>query len=390
MSDTHTTVTSQSWFSRIGSSISGTLFGLLLFLAAFVVLFWNEGRAVKTHKMLQEGAGAVISVESSSIDAANEGKLVHISGLATTGDELTDPIFEVTVNALKLHRSVEMYQWHESKSSETKKKLGGGTETVTTYSYSKKWSESLIDSSAFQKGGHDNPDAMIMESERWQAENVTLGAFRLTSSQVGGVSNEVQIPLTKDNKIKKQIAGKARLEGGTMYLGSKKHNKIGDFRIRLFQVLPTNVSIVAGQAGDSFASWKSQAGGSIAMLHTGIVPAAQMFEAAEAANTATTWILRFVGLMMMFMGLKMIVRILSVLADIVPFFGNIVGTGTSIIAFLVALVFALITIAVAWVFYRPLIAGGLIVAAIAVLGVAVMRGKKVGVAEEETAEEYER
>ncbi len=387
MSDNFTEVTSRSWFGRIKDSIVGTLFGLLLFLGAFVLLFWNEGRAVDTHKMLQEGASAVISVGSDKVDPANEGKLVHVSGKATTGDELTDSIFEVTINALALRRKVEMLQWKESSKSETKKKLGGGTETITTYSYSKDWSETVVDASQFRNSeGHNNPDTMIMSSESWQAENVSLGVFALTSGQVSGIGNDEPLALKKKNRLKKQIAGKARLVSGIMYLGSKDHNKIGDYRIQLRVVYPTDVSIVSGQEGNSFQPYQTQVGGAIQMLHTGIKPATAMFEAAEAANTATTWILRFIGLMLMFIGLKMIVKILSVLADVVPLFGNIVGAGTSIIAFLIALALSLVTIAVAWVFYRPLISGILVVVAIGAFVMARSKAKKEEPAVEEPDE----
>ena len=122
------------------------------------------------------------------------------------------------------------------------------------------------------------------------------------------------------------------------------------------------------------------------MLHTGIKPATAMFEAAEAANTTMTWILRFIGLMLMFFGLKMIVKILSVLADVVPLFGNIVGGGTSIIAFLIALALSLVTIAVAWIFYRPLISGILVVVAIGAFVMARSKAKKAAPATEEPDE----
>ena len=100
-----------------------------------------------------------------------------------------------------------------------------------------------------------------------------------------------------------------------------------------------------------------------------------MFDAAEAANTVTTWILRFVGLMMMFIGLKMIVSIFSVIADVIPFIGNLVGGLTGIVAFLVALSLSLVTIAVAWLYYRPLIGGALLIAAIAIFYFAGRKAK---------------
>lgn len=377
MSENYTKVTHQSWFSRLKNSLMGTIFGLMLFLAAFVTLFWNEGRAVDTHKMLQEGAGVVLSVSSSRVDPANEGKLVHVSGKTATNDVLTDPIFDVKIKAIGLRRKVEMLQWVENKKTETRKKVGGGTESTTTYSYKKDWSEKLIDSNKFEYGkGHENPVAMIFESESWKAENVSLDAFKLSSRQIGGIGGEKKYKLTKDNRIKKQIAGKVRVEGGVLFIGSKKREKVGDFRIQMEVIYPGEISLIAAQAGNSFKPYSTEVGGAISMQTMGIRPATQMFDAAEAANTTLTWFMRFAGFMMMFTGLKMIVRILSVLADIIPLFGNIVGGGTSIVALLVALVLTLLTIAVAWVFYRPLVSGILVVVAIGAFVLARSKAKK--------------
>ena len=90
MMDTFTEVTHQGFFSRIGKSIVGVLVGIVLSIAAFPVLFWNEGRAVQTAKSLDEGAGAVVSVSADKIDPANEGKLVHLSAKAVTDETLSD------------------------------------------------------------------------------------------------------------------------------------------------------------------------------------------------------------------------------------------------------------------------------------------------------------
>ena len=62
-----TETTSQSWISRLGGSIKSILFGLLLLIGSIVLMWYNEGRAVKTHKGLEEGGANVVSVESSSI-----------------------------------------------------------------------------------------------------------------------------------------------------------------------------------------------------------------------------------------------------------------------------------------------------------------------------------
>ena len=154
--DTFTTTTSRSWFSRIGSAIGGILFGVILFFGSFVLLTWNEGRAIKREKTLQFGAGQVVPVTADEVVAANQGKLVHFSGTAVAADPVSDPGFGIGADALKLRRDVEMYQWDQSEKSTTKQKLGGGEETTTTYSYSKKWSSSLIDSSRNSISGVSN------------------------------------------------------------------------------------------------------------------------------------------------------------------------------------------------------------------------------------------
>lgn len=81
------------------------------------------------------------------------------------------------------------------------------------------------------------------------------------------------------------------------------------------------------------------------------------------APALLTWILRLVGFLMMLFGLLMIANIFSVLASVVPLFGDMVGAGTGLLAFVIALPLTLITIALAWLAYRPLIGIPLLLAA---------------------------
>lgn len=78
----------------------------------------------------------------------------------------------------------------------------------------------------------------------------------------------------------------------------------------------------------------------------------------------------------MWIGLGMMLKLLSVLADVLPFLGNIIGAGTSLIAGLVAAVLSLITVAVAWVVYRPLLGVALLAAALAIVFVVRSKLKK--------------
>eukprot|EP01032_Pedospumella_encystans_P001389 gene1389-1605_t len=172
------TKTSTSWFSRLGGALTGAIFGLVLLIVAIVALFWNEGRSVATYKSLVEGQSIVVTADASRIDPALEGKLVHIESDVAPAADVVDADTGITASgAIGLARQVEMYQWVEEKSSKTEKKLGGGEETVTTYSYSKEWSDKTQDSSTFQEpAGHENPEFWLPSSETL-VEKAQLGAF---------------------------------------------------------------------------------------------------------------------------------------------------------------------------------------------------------------------
>lgn len=355
--DSFTEVTHESWFSRIGGAIKGFLVGLLLFVVAFPLLFWNEGRAVKRYKTLKEGGGAVVSVTSESVDPANAGKLIHTTGKADTDATLTDSVFGVSSNALKLKRVAEMYQWKETSQSKTRKKVGGGTETVKTYSYSKTWADRPINSTNFKKPtGHQNPQSIPYGFAEQIADEVTLGAYVLSASLLGKIQNFESLPVGSDSPLPEQLEGKAKLYDGGFYIGADPASpQVSDTRIKFKVTKPTEVSVIAKQVDSTFEPYATKAGGTIELLQTGVHTANAMIQKAQENNKILTWILRLFGFILMLFGLNMILRPLSVIADVWPILGDIVGAGTGIVSFLLASILSLITIAIAWVVYRPLL-----------------------------------
>ena len=374
MSDQFTEVTNQSWFGRIKDTFFGAIFGVLLLGIAVAVLFWNEGRTVKREQALKEGAGVVVSVEADKVDAANEGKLVHLSGLADTQETLSDPEFNVSVKAIRLKRTVEMYQWQEQSKSETKKKLGGGTETVTTYTYSKAWRDSLVNSGSFKNPeGHQNPAVMQYQSTSANASAVTLGAFRLSPALISAITSFAALP--KDALPAPSGNMKAMPDG--YYIGADLNAPaIGDYKISYSVVMPTDVSVVAKQVKDTFEAYSAKSGDTIALLETGTHSAAEMFKTAQEENAMIKWVLRVVGVIVMFIGCSMMVKPLSVLADVIPPLGSLVGFASGLAAFFVSATFSLMTISVAWIFYRPLLGIALLVGAVASFIVAFKLKRK--------------
>ncbi len=355
--DSFTEVTHEGWGGRIMQSIKGVAVGGILFLVSFPLLFWNEGRAVKTAKRLEEGAGAAVSLTSTEVDAANEGKLVHLTGQATTDEELTDEAFGVTVTGIKLRRTVTMHQWKESKRTRRRKKLGGGTRTETTYSYSKVWSERSIDSTSFREStGHTNPGAMPYQSQSVAAEKVTLGGFRLSKSLVARIEGGSPVTVRAED-LPEALEGKAKAAAGGFYVGANPAAPVvGDLKIVFSVVKPQVVSLISRQIGDTFEPYQAKAGGTIEMVAAGAQSAESMFEEAKAANVTMTWVLRLVGFVVMAIGLALMAQPMVVLADVLPILGDILGFGVALFAGVTALCLSLVTIAIAWLLYRPVLA----------------------------------
>lgn len=377
--DTYTEVSEQGWFSRLGGAFKGIFFGFILVLVAVFLLFWNEGRAVERHKTLKEGAGSVVSVSAEAVDSSHEGDLVHVTGRAESGETLTDPTFGVSAEVLRLEREVEMYQWDEDEETDKEKKVGGGTRTTTTYSYEKTWSERAIDSSGFhQPGGHENPGALPWQSRQVTADTVTVGDYRLSPGLVAKIDEWEALPLASLEALPDDLADRARLHDGGLYLGEGDPGspEIGDVRVRFRVVRPTDVSVVAQQTGSTFQPFQAKAGGTIELLETGTVSAEEMFEAAQRSNTLLTWGLRLAGLLLMTFGFRTILRPLSVLADVLPPVGSLVSVGTGLVSFALATFISLITVAVAWVFYRPLVGITLVVLAVAAVTWLIVRARK--------------
>lgn len=165
--------------------------------------------------------------------------------------------------------------------------------------------------------------------------------------------------------------------GGALYVGQDPSSpKIGDLRIK-FQAAPSGpVSIVAGQVGDTFEAFAIGKLGTIELLKTGTFSADAMFQQEMESNTFLTWILRLVGFLMMLFSLVMITNVISVIASVIPFLGNIVGMGTGLLALAVALPLSLVTIALSWLAFRPLVAIPILLAAVASIVFAVSRARK--------------
>ena len=359
----YTETTTTTYGQRVKKSFGGIGSGILLFIVGTILLWWNEGRAVKTTKMLNEAAGVTVEMtDIGTIDPQFDGKLVHATGMTATIDSLIDSDFGVGVTAVKFNRKVEYYQWVENSKSQTKDKIGGGQETVTTYTYEKKWVNSPVASENFHDPEYQgaNRIRIAIDDLRQTAENVSFGAYRLTKSQISSISGDQ--PYVFSEKDSERISNElfkeecqvdttltVKVQNNVISFGSNSGTpQVGDVRVTFTKVLPGEVSLMAQVSGDTFVPFTAKNGKSFSVLEMGVKSADQMYEGQHSANKIWLWILRILGIFLVIGGLKGIFGFIETLAKVVPFIANIIGAGVGLVCSLVGFAWSFIVIAIAW------------------------------------------
>ena len=360
-SDRFVEVTRQGYFSRLANSFVGIAVGFVFVVGAIPLLWWNEGRAIKAQRALDEATRLVIDVEADRADVANNGKLVHVSGDAISRNPVRDGDLNLVFNdVIMVARTVEMFKWIEHKDTKTVDEVGGSQRTETTYSYRKEWSRDWKNSEEFRHPtGHANPQ-MPLQSQNWAASETTLGAFSLERDAVlqlqgGSAVRPDQVP----------EGWKQDSEG--FYRGNDPDApELGDLRVR-YRVIssPAPVSVMARQMGSGFESYEMPNGYQIFMISDGHLSSQEMVEHQRDKEKMLTRLLRAAGMFGMWLGFCLIMGPLRALANVLPFLANVAGFAIAIVAAALALPIGLGTIGVAWLFYRPSIGIAVLIVGIA-------------------------
>ena len=423
--------------TRVGNSFKAIGTGFILFCIGTALLWWNEGRTVKTEKMLDEVGGSYVEMENpNKKDASLDGELICGSALATTEDSLSDKQFGVGAKAIALHRRVEYYQWVEESNESSEDKLGGKEVTTTTYTYSKKWVSQPIESSEFKDPAYQNKNTVLTtveESEQY-AENVKFGAYQLNETLIHLISSREGLDLNinedllnqldknaqtayerfygakksakqtveqlaettvlsdsakavadslkavNDSIIKNAINKKdleyVHLAGNVLYFGRVPGSpEVGDVRVTFEKVVPAKVTVMAVVDGDSFKAFKAKNGKRFQRLVMGKKSGDEIIDIEKETNNMLLWVFRIFGVMLVIGGLKGIFGFLETILKVVPFIANIFGWGVGVVCTILGLVWSLIVIAIAWLFYRPILGITLLVIAGFLTWVFAFKGK---------------
>ena len=168
---------------------------------------------------------------------------------------------------------------------------------------------------------------------------------------------------------------------GEIYIGSSPSSpQVGDVRVTFTVVKPHMISLIAKVKGDTFQKYVGKNKKEFTRVENGDVSKEEMFAHQESENNILMWALRIIGIIMIFLGLKGVFGFVVTLAKIIPFVSNILNFGVNIVCGIFAFVWSILIIAIAWLFYRPLIAIPLLLIIIGAIVFFAIRGKKRGAA----------
>lgn len=382
--------------TRLKNSLGGMKAGAIMFILATVLLFLNEGFYVKKDKAIQETKKALVRVSDISENpAAYNGKVIHANGPAETQDVLSDTLFGVNTNAISISRRVEYFQYMESSSTQKKDKVGGSQETVTTYTYHEAWTSNPVNSGSFKDPDYKNSNFVLakVDKEDFLAPNVSFGAYKLPRFIVNSIGEsvpaevnlggaelkqwEAQIAQNLAALNKKKDGNLVSVQGNVVYFGkSSATPAIGDVRVTLTKVTPpADVSIIAKVVGNTFEKFIASNGWEFPNpVENGIVSAETMIAHAQSLNSLITWLLRLLGLILVVVGLKLLFDLLPTLLKVLPPLGAFMSAGVGLVCAVGGFAWTLVIIAIAWLFYRPVVA--IVMIAIAAGGIFLLTKMK--------------
>jgi hypothetical protein len=301
--------------------------------------------------------------------------------------------------ALKIKRSVEMYQWTETSTSNETKTLSGATTTTTTYNYDATWSSSLIDSTQFrqQNDNTKNPTSFPFDSLVLEADPIFLANLIEVSTRVIDRFNWYEpVSVALDDVPDALRANLTVYTNSGFYYGGSNNgtlsaSAVGDVRITFEAVESDIISIVAqvkkvsassnSNSNYSLDSYTTSRGSGLLLVKRGTFTSEELFIKADEDNTTLAWMLRGVGFLLMFVSILLVLQPLATAVDVIPFVGDYLRGGLEkcifpTIALLIAVPVSHFVVVLAWIAYSPFIAVPILVVSFVLTVCLCIRARK--------------
>ncbi len=348
--------------TKSNNGCAGIGIGLILFVVSILFLFFNEQNFVNLIKLTDYVRKNAIELTSQIPSPANNNKLVQISGIVNSNQNLSDGIISLP-NSIALKRTTEIYQWQEIYNSNNQ-----------NYQYKKEWDSHLTNSDSFEKKEYQNPKTYKYKPLEIYAKNANLGKFYLSEEIIKKINSTVKLQqLPYNNKFK--------IYNGFYFTGKDYDNpNIGDEKL-FYSYIPSGkkLSIIAKQSGNQLVPMNTKYGNLIIIID-GINNLDQTLAKYHSNNSSNTWKVRGIFLLLMFLGLNIMLQPIVNITDRVPILGEITQFTIILSTIVMTIALGTITIAFSWLAVRPEIAIPAILLATTAI-IALRKKKKIIISE---------
>jgi hypothetical protein len=217
------------------------LAGAALLLLGLGLIAWNERRVMDyAATMARHGGQAVLDLGAEGRPSAGQyGALTRVSGVPKILNAPRDPEFNVRADSPMLIRHVEMFQWREIT-------VGGNSH------YELDWVDRPVDATGFAKpAGHVNPGAFPIQGRQFEAGEVKLGNFRLSTTILRNFPGRVDV-VPDEKALPANPAATFQQADGALVTSNKPSNpRLGDLRITWEAIPLQAMTVLARIDGDT-------------------------------------------------------------------------------------------------------------------------------------------
>ncbi len=277
--------------------------GILCILMAIYCIFYTAGVGLSGVKPVQVAGVNVLPVPNAPISIENDNKVIYTHGTPVPSAELNDPLLGISVKAIKIIRKIEMFQWAQSQESKKEKLANSVDKETVVYTYKPIWSADLIDSDSFKdKVNYRNPLTMPVDGLKRKVQGVTVGDFHLKDELIDLITTEEEVDLSKLDISELQARSKTKVSHDGKYIFAGEDVKkpvVGDIRISLFKVAPSEISIIAMQSNAELYAIPLADGKKVAYVETGVVSLKEML---SDKGKMMPWVFYILGLILVGFG----------------------------------------------------------------------------------------